>query len=64
MIQLAYARVLNTLKVSGLTYSLHEKPISTIIVLSKNYSKNLTTQSDFNFMSFKAKHCTPSLTAS
>ena len=45
-------RVLNTLKVSGLTYSLTETPFSCNIELRKKYVKNFVPQPDFNVMNY------------
>ena len=46
-------RVLNTLKVSGLTYSLSETPFSCNIVLRKKYVNNFVPQPDFNVMNYE-----------
>ena len=46
-------RVLNTLKVSGLTYSLSETPFSCNIELRKKYVKNFIPQPDFNVLNYE-----------
>ena len=46
-------RVLNTLKVSGLTYSLSETPFSCNIELRKKYVKNFVPQPDFNVLNYE-----------
>ena len=48
----ACERVLNTLKVSGLTYGLTETPFSCNIELRKKYVKNFVPQPDFNVMNY------------
>ena len=52
-------RVLNTLKISGLTYSLSETPFSCNIVLRKKYVNNFVPQPDFNY----EVNCTATTTA-
>ena len=46
-------RVLNTLKTSGLTYSLSETPFSCNIELRKKYVNNFVPQPDFNVMNYE-----------
>ena len=55
-------RVLNTLKVSGLTYSLTETPFSCNIELRKKYVNNFVPQPDFNVMNYEV-NCTVNTTA-
>ena len=55
-------RVLNTLKVSGLTYSLTETPFSCNIELGKKYVNNYIPQPDFNVMNYEV-NCTATTTA-
>ena len=61
--QLVCARGLDTLRVSGLTYSLNETPFSCNIVLRKKYVNDFKPQPDFNIMNFEVKHCTATTTA-
>ena len=51
------ANVLDTLQVSGLTYSLNETPFSCNIVLRKKYVKNFEPKPDFNVMNYEV-NCT------
>ena len=52
---LVCARVLDTLRVSGLTYSLQETPFSATVVLRKKYIKNFSPQLNNNFMNIDEK---------
>ena len=60
--QLVCVRGLDTLRVSGLTYSLNETPFSCNIVLRKKYVKNFEPQPDFNVMNYEV-NCTATTTA-
>ena len=60
---LVCARVLNTLRISCLTYSLNETPFSCNIVLRKKYVKNFEPQPDFNVMNYEVNYMASTTTA-